>query len=195
MANYDTYTDSELIVLWKEGDDTAFREIYLRYDKLLYLYAFKKLRNREEAKDVIQDVFTWLLNNRNGIHLTGGLSGYLYKAVLYKIFDIFKHKGIIKKYAESGAHYIELNAVETDYLIREKDITALIEREIATMPPKMREIYTLKRKDYLSTKEIAGQLGLSEHTVSTQLKRALKHLRLKIGMIIYIFLFLKMYFF
>lgn len=194
MANYDTYTDSELIVLWKEGDDIAFREIYLRYDKLLYLYAFKKLRNREEAKDVIQDVFTWLLNNRSGIHLTGGLSGYLYKAVLYKIFDIFKHKGIIKKYVESGEHYLELNAVETDYLIREKDIAALIEREIATMPPKMREIYTLKRKDYLSTKEIAGQLGLSEHTVSTQLKRALKHLRLKIGMVIYIFLMLKMYF-
>lgn len=194
MANYDTYTDSELIVLWKKGDDTAFREIYLRYDKLLYLYAFKKLRNREEAKDVIQDVFTWLLNNRNVIHLTGGLSGYLYKAVLYKIFDIFKHKGIIKKYVESGEHYLELNAVETDYLIREKDIAALIEREIATMPPKMREIYTLKRKDYLSTKEIAGQLGLSEHTVSTQLKRALKHLRLKIGMVIYIFLMLKMYF-
>nr|WP_068891792.1 RNA polymerase sigma-70 factor [Pedobacter panaciterrae] len=184
MANYSTYTDSELIVLWKEGNDTAFREIYLRYDKLLYLYAYKKLRNIEEAKDVVQDVFIWLLNNRNEINLTVGLSGYLYKAVLYKIFDLFKHKGIIKKYAESGEHYIELSSGETDYLIREKDITALIEREIAAMPPKMREIYTLKRKDFLSTKEIAGQLGISEHTVSTQIKRALKHLRVKIGIVI-----------
>ena len=184
MANYSTYTDSELIVLWKEGNDTAFREIYLRYDKLLYLYAYKKLRNIEEAKDVVQDVFIWLLNNRNEINLTVGLSGYLYKAVLYKIFDLFKHKGIIKKYVESGEHYIELSSGETDYLIREKDITALIEREIAAMPPKMREIYTLKRKDFLSTKEIAGQLGISEHTVSTQIKRALKHLRVKIGIVI-----------
>ena len=192
MANYNTYTDSELIALWKEGNDAVFREIYLRYDKLLYLYAYKKLRNREEAKDVVQDVFTWLLNNRYEIQLTSSLSGYLYKTVLHKIFDIFKHKGIIKKYAESGEHYIELNSIETDYLIREKDITALIEREIAAMPPKMREIYTLKRKDFLSTKEIAGQLGISEHTVSTQLKRALKHLRVKLGVMIYILWIMKM---
>lgn len=186
MANYSTYTDSELIALWKEGNDAVFREIYLRYDKLLYLYAYKKLRNREEAKDVVQDSFTWLLNHRNEIHLTSSLSGYLYKTVLHQILDIFKHKGIIKKYAESGEHYIEVNSPEADYLIREKDITALIENEIAAMPPKMREIYTLKRKDFLSTKEIAGQLGLSSHTVSTQLKRALKHLKVKLGTVVFI---------
>ncbi|RAJ28825.1 RNA polymerase sigma-70 factor [Pedobacter cryoconitis] len=186
MANYNAFTDSELILLLKEDNDAAFREIYLRYDKLLYLYAYKKLRNKEEAKDVVQDVFTWLLNNRNEIHLKVSLSGYLYKAVLHKIFDIFKHKGIIKKYAESGEHYVELNSAETDYLIREKDIKALIEREIAAMPPKMREIYILKRKNYLSTKEIALQLGVSEHTVSTQLKRAMKHLRIKLGLVVYL---------
>lgn len=192
MANYNAFTDSELILLLNKDDDAAFREIYLRYDKLLYLYAYKKLRNKEEAKDVVQDVFTWLLNNRKEIHLKVCLSAYLYKAVLHKIFDIFKHKGIIKKYAESGEHYIELDSVETDYLIREKDITALIAQEIAAMPPKMREIYLLKRKSYLSTKEIALQLGISEHTVSTQLKRAMKHLRIKLGLVAYLLWILKM---
>lgn len=192
MANYNAFTDSELILLLNKDDDAAFREIYLRYDKLLYLYAYKKLRNKEEAKDVVQDVFTWLLNNRKEIHLKVCLSAYLYKAVLHKIFDIFKHKGIIKKYAESGEHYIELDSVETDYLVREKDITALIAQEIAAMPPKMREIYLLKRKSYLSTKEIALQLGISEHTVSTQLKRAMKHLRIKLGLVAYLLWILKM---
>lgn len=192
MVNYSTCPDNELVLLLKEGNDAAFREIYLRYDKLLYLYAYKKLRNREEAKDVVQDVFTWLLNNRTEICLTGSLSGYLYKAVLHKIFDIFKHKGIIRKYAESGEHHIEINPTETDYLIREKDIIALIEHEIAAMPSKMREIYILKRKNFLSTKEIAQQLEISEHTVSTQLKRALKHLRVKLGILVYILWIMKM---
>lgn len=183
MTNYSKYSDSELTILLRDGDDAAFREIYLRYDKLLYLYAYKKLRNKEEAKDVVQDIFTWLLNNRLELKLKMSLSSYLYKSVLNKIFDIFKHKGIIRKYADSGRHYIEVNNQETDYLIREKDITILINKEIAAMPPKMREIYLLKRKQFLSTKEIAGQLGLSEHTVSTQLKRALKHLKVKLGII------------
>lgn len=184
MINYGTCFDQELVLLLKEGDDAAFREIYLRYDKLLLIYAYKKLRNREEAKDLVQDVFTWLWNNRNDFYINTTLSGYLYKSVLNRIFDVVKHKGIIRKYVDSGKHYIEISNADTDYLIREKDIALLIEREILAMPPKMREIYTLKRKYFLSTKEIAAELSLSEHTVSTQMKRALKHLKVKLGLLV-----------
>lgn len=186
MINYSTCFDQELVFLLKEGDDAAFREIYLRYDKLLLIYAYKKLRSREEAKDLVQDVFTWLWNNRTDFSLNTTLSGYLYKAVLNRIFDVVKHKGIIRKYVDSGKHYIEVSNADTDYLIREKDITLLIEKEILAMPPKMREIYTLKKKYFLSTKEIAAELSLSEHTVSTQMKRALRHLKVKLGLLVYL---------
>lgn len=184
MINYSTCFDQELVLLLKEGDDAAFREIYVRYDKLLLIYAYKKLRNREEAKDLVQDVFTWLWNNRNDFYINTTLSGYLYKSVLNRIFDVVKHKGVIRKYVDSGAHYIEISNADTDYLIREKDITLLIEKEILAMPPRMREIYTLKKKYFLSTKEIAAELSLSEHTVSTQMKRALKHLKVKLGLLV-----------
>jgi RNA polymerase sigma-70 factor (family 1) len=184
MINYSRCFDHELAGLLKEGDDAAFREIYLRYDKLLLIYAYKKMRNREEAKDLVQDVFTWLWNNRNDFTLNTTLSGYLYKSVLNRIFDVIKHKGIIRKYVDSGQHYIEVSQGDTDFLIREKDITSLIEKEIQAMPPRMREIYNLKKKYFLSTKDIAAELSLSEHTVSTQMKRALKHLKVKLGIIV-----------
>jgi RNA polymerase sigma-70 factor (family 1) len=184
MINYSTCFDQELVLLLKDDDDAAFKEIYLRYDKLLLIYAYKKLRNREEAKDLVQDVFTWLWNSRKDFSLNTTLSGYLYKSVLNRIFDVVKHKGIIRKYVDSGKHYVEISNEDTDYLIREKDIALLIEKEISAMPPKMREIYTLKKKYFLSTKEIATELSLSEHTVSTQMKRALKHLKVKLGIIV-----------
>lgn len=184
MINYSTCFDQELVLLLKDDDDAAFKEIYLRYDKLLLIYAYKKLHNREEAKDLVQDVFAWLWNRRKDFSLNTTLSGYLYKTVLNRIFDVVKHKGIIRKYVDSGKHYVEISNEDTDYLIREKDITLLIEKEILAMPPKMREIYTLKKKYFLSTKEIAAELSLSEHTVSTQMKRALKHLKVKLGIIV-----------
>lgn len=184
MIDYSRCFDHELAGLLKEGDDAAFREIYLRYDKLLLIYAYKKMRNREEAKDLVQDVFTWLWNNRHDFILTTTLSGYLYKSVLNRIFDVIKHKGIIRKYVDSGQHYIEVSQEDTDFLIREKDIASLIEKEIEAMPPRMREIYNLKKKYFLSTKDIAAELSLSEHTVSTQMKRALKHLKVKLGIIV-----------
>lgn len=186
MADYTTSSDAELTEYFRSGDDAAFKEIFLRYDKLLFIYAFNKLRNEEEAKDVVQDVFLWLLKNKHKLILKTTLSGYLYKATLNRVFDIFKHTNIVKKYIEAGDYYIDIDSEETDFLIREKDIAALIQQEIDAMPPRMKEIYELKRKHYLSTKEIAQQLDISENTVSNHLKKASKHLKTKLGVVIYV---------
>ncbi|SMC55365.1 RNA polymerase sigma factor [Pedobacter africanus] len=186
MNIYSTHNDLELVALLKEGNEAAFAEIYERYHRLLYLYAYRKLKDDEDTKDLVQEVFTWLWNQRKNFELKTTLAGYLYKMVLNRVFDIFKHKNIVHKYIESGQHFIEIDSTETDYLIREKDIAGLIAREIAAMPPKMREIFELKNKAFLSTKEIASQLEISEHTVSTQLKRASKHLRTKLGIVVWL---------
>lgn len=186
MIDFRTLSDEDLAGLLKSGNDMVFKEIYERYNKLLFLYAFKKLRDEEAAKDVVQDVFLWLLRNRETLILKTTLSGYLYKSVLNKVFDIFKHKDIILEYIGRADLSIDVDSTGTDYLIREKEIAAIIEHEIAAMPPRMREIYELKRKSYLSTKQIAEQLGISEHTVSTQLKNAMKHLKVKLGVVLYV---------
>ena len=63
----------------------------------------------------------------------------------------------------------------------------ILEREIQKLPPKMKEIFELSRKDKLSHKEIAKVLDdISEHTVATQMKRALKMLRLRLGLVVWI---------
>ncbi|MES2456823.1 MAG: sigma-70 family RNA polymerase sigma factor [Bacteroidota bacterium] len=186
MNDYNKYSDAELAGLFRTGDDAAFKEIYDRYNKLLYLFAYNKLREKEEAVDVVHDVFAWILNNRQKFALKSSLSSYLYKSVLNKIFDIFRHQAIIRKYVEQGDHFVDVDSQETDYLIREKDIMELIDQEIAAMPPKMREIYLLKYKQHLSPKEIALQLQVSESTVNTQVNRAVEHLKGKLGVIIYV---------
>lgn len=183
MVKLSVLTDEALLPYIMAGEEAAFREIYERYDSLLYSYAYRKLGHKQEAQDVVQEVFISLWNKRHNFELRTSLQGYLYKSVLNKVLDIFKHRTVEAAYANQ---YIEVDTAQTDFLLREKEISALIEKEIIAMPPKMREIYELKRKQYLSTKEIAEQLNISEHTVNTQMKRALKHLRLKLGVIIYL---------
>ncbi|WP_316791961.1 RNA polymerase sigma-70 factor [Pedobacter frigoris] len=186
MSAYSAYTDQELAVLIKQGDKQAFTEIYYRYDKPLYLYAYHKLGNKEEARDIVHDVFAWMLNNGEAMELKTTLSGYLYRSTLNKIFNIFKHKQIVQKYIDEGLHYLDKEDEETDYLIREKDIAAMIAYAIAEMPERMRIIYELKHREYLSSKEIAERLEVSESTVKTQLQRAMKHLKLKLGIMVYL---------
>lgn len=186
MTDYTSYSDIELADLVRSADDRAFKEVYDRYNKLLYLFAYNKLRNKEEAKDVVQEVFAWLLNNRTRFAINSSVSSFLYKSVLNKIFDIFRHESVIRKYIEQGDHYIDIDSTETDYLIREKDIAQMIRQEIDAMPQKMKEVYLLRFEQYLSAKEIAEQLNISENTVNTHLKRAAKKLRDNLGMLIYV---------
>lgn len=186
MVDYSKYSDSELAERFRFGDDTAFKEIYIRYDKLLFIFAVKKLQDENEAMDVVQDVFVWLLNNREKFAFKTSVSSYLYKSVLNKIFDIFRHQKTIRKYIDQGDYFIDVDSHETDFLIREKDVREMIDKEIATMPPRMREIYELKHKQNLNAKEIAEQLGISEHTVNVHLQRSLKHLKNKLGVVVYI---------
>ena len=180
MVDYSQHNEHDLTRLFMSGDDAAFREIYLRYDKPLYLYAYHKLGNKEESRDVVHDVFAWLLNNRTQLDLKTTLSGYLYRSVLNKIYNMYKHNEVLRKYLEEGNGYLDIETRGSDYLIRERDIMAMIEREISAMPPGMRAIYELKSKKYLTAKEIAAELGLAESTVNTQLKRAMKHLKLNL---------------
>ena len=185
-ANYELLPDAQLVDLLRLGDSLAFTEIYNRYQKLLYVYAFRKLKDKDEAKDIIQDVYVALWNTKETFDILTTLSGYLYKAVLNRALNAFRHKKIDESHIESFIKIIETNAATTDYLIREKDISELIDKEVSLLPGKMREIFELRRKHYMSNKDIAEHLDISEHTVSTQMKRALKILKDKFGLIIYI---------
>lgn len=186
MKDYSKYSDLELTELFRAGDEAAFKEVYSRYNALLFAYAFRKLKVKEEAKDVVQEVFINLWANRSGFVLKTYLSGFLYKSVLNKILDIWKHNKVVRKHVLSKPLEIEVDSNETDFLIREKEISAMIEKEIAAMPPRMREIYELKYKQYLLGKQIAAELGISENTVATQLQRASAHLKNKLGLVVFI---------
>lgn len=186
MTDYTSYTDLTLADLFRSGDDKAFKEIYDRYNQLLYLFAYNKLRNREEAKDIVQDLFTWMLKNRSRFALHTSVSSFLYKSVLNKIFDIFRHQSVVRKYIEQGNHYIDVDTTETDYLIREKDVQRMIKEQIDAMPKRMRQVYKLRFEQYMSAKEIAQQLNISENTVNTHLKRATKKLKENLNIVIYI---------
>lgn len=186
MAAYGAYTDQELTVLLKDSDKLAFTEIYERYHSLLYVYAHKKLHNKEESQDIIHEVLIALWNKRLDFSFNISLKSYLFTAVRNKAFDLFAHKKVESRYLDSLQGFIDISTESSDFLVREKDLSSLIEREIRALPPKMREIFDMSRKDKLSNKEIAKVLNISEHTVATQMKRALKVLRLRLGLVVWL---------
>lgn len=185
MPSYQAHTDQELVVLLRAGDHMAFSEIFSRYNKLLYSHAYNKLRKEDEAQDIVQDIFVKLWE-RHGEVQDINLSGYLFTMVRNKILNLLSHNKIVSNYSEYLQKYLPGETGATDHLIREKQLAEIIEAEIAALPPRMREIFELSRNQHLSNKEIAQQLQLSEHTVADQIKKSLRALRLRIGLIAFL---------
>lgn len=186
--NYASCSDDQLSSLLKLGDQLAFETIYDRFKGVLYIHAFRILQDKEEAKDVLQEIFSKLWTKREFINFTYGLSAYLYASVRNGVFDIIAHRKVAQRYLTSLSDFIQADKYETDHLVRERQLTEMIEREISELPPKMREVFELSRKAHLTHREIAEQLDISEKTVKKQVNNALKVLRNKLG--IYAFLFI-----
>ncbi|WP_371742436.1 RNA polymerase sigma factor [Mucilaginibacter sp. SG564] len=172
----------------REGSQDAYTEIYNRYKWLLHSHAYKKLGDRDAANDLIQELFTNLWTKRKDISLTSTLSAYLYTSVYNRVINVYEHRQVETKYIDSLVEYANNYVDSTDYLIREKQFTEIIEKEIALLPPKMREIFELSRKRHATHKEIAETLNISEATVTKQIKNALKILKVRLGLVIYLFL-------
>lgn len=190
MAVYGKFTDNELASLIKEDDQVAYTEIFLRYSKLLVAHAYRLLGDQDEANDVVQDVFLTLWQKRENFALNTSLSSYLYTAIRNRVFNRMSHQKIVAKYADSIVNFMEVGHAETDEMIRTKELAIIIEQGIATLPPKMREVFLLNKREELSYKEIALKLDITDKTAKQQVYNAIKNLRLKITSLMSILPFL-----
>jgi RNA polymerase sigma-70 factor (family 1) len=190
MAEYSIYTDQELVALLKQSDEIAYAEIFTRYNYVLLRHAVNKLRDREEARDIVQEVFTYLWQKKIAITFSSSLPGYLYGAVRNAILNRVAHKQVQERYLDSLKAFSQHGEVVTDHLIREKQLRDFIEYEISQLPAKMRQVFEMSRKENLSHKEIAEKLNIAEQTVSKQVTNALKILKSKLGIVAYLWLFM-----
>jgi len=181
MSVYLLYNDKQLLDSLRSGDKDAYTEIYQRYWPILFRHARKLLKNEKDAKDVVQETFISLWTIAADLDQKTLLSPYLYMTVRNKILNIFRHNKVVNSHLTSLDDFMSSGTNITDHLVREKLLIKLIEEEIANLPPRMREVFELKRKSNLSYKEIAEIMDISDLTVKTQMSKAIKILREKFG--------------
>ena len=169
--------DQQLLQLLAAGSQASCTVIYARYSELLFRHAYNMLEDRAEAEDVIQEVFLMLWTKRTEVTKAKSLSGYLYTSVRNRILNHLTHQKVVGKYLDSIRTFMEAGGYTADELLREKELAAVIEKEIGAMPPKMREIFLMSRDEQLSHKSIGELLNISDKTVKQQVYKAVKQLK------------------
>ncbi|NGF56352.1 RNA polymerase sigma-70 factor [Parapedobacter sp. SGR-10] len=181
---YHLYSEHELLLALKHGDDRAFAEVYERYWEPLFKQALSMTHDEDMAKDIVQDSFVCLWEKISHTEITKSLRSYLFIAVRSRVLNQFAHGKVQAKYLESLASYLTEGENQTDLPLQEKVLQEQIDRQIASLPERMRTIFEMSRKEYMSYKEIADELYLSDKTVKKQISRALKILRVKLDFLL-----------
>ena len=189
MPAYDSYNDNELFILLKKGDLKAFTAIHRRYYGILYIHAYKRFPDREEVKDILQELFTSLWNSREEINFNANLKAYLYTAVRNRILNVFKHQKVKSNYITSFQQFKDQFEPTADEPLRMKELISLIDAEVRELPPQMRLIFEMSRNSNLSHHEIAEKLNISPLTVKKQVNNSLKILRVRLGTHFYMLFF------
>lgn len=170
-------TDSELLARLSNDDQAAFEELYKRYWHRCYLQVLRRSRDATLAEDITQSVFVSLWERRKTVSIKN-IGTYLFAAVRFRFITYLKAQPLEEAYSLHILHdqYDRQNPVEVS--VRIKELNAAIDKGVAMLPPKTKEIYTLSRTEHYSVKEIAKKLNLSEKAVEYHITQSLKTLRL-----------------
>lgn len=193
MSDFTELTDDEILLLLRQDKLSAFKEIYTRYWKKMYSEAFKRLKSKELAEEITQEIFANLWLKRHSLQITTTIGGYLHLAVVNQVIDQYRKELIREKYRENFKVIHTEADNSTEDLIMLKDLEYSIEAEVSQLPDKCRSVYQLSRIEHKTNKEIALHLGISEKTVENHLTKALKRLRVGLShyMMILIIIFFK----
>lgn len=156
----------------------SFDEIYDAYWRELYIVAYRKIRRRPEVEDLLQDIFLSVAERTEILEKQGSIRYYLHQALKNKIIDFYRKEAVKKTFdTEWEWLFTEESIDDAESLVTNREISALIQKEVSGMPERMREIHQLSRDFHLTNAEIAERLGISIQTVKNQLGVAMRRLR------------------
>jgi RNA polymerase sigma-70 factor (ECF subfamily) len=164
------------------GDEAAFELLFRKYFLRLCGFANKFLNQPEEAREIVQDVFSKLWEERKNIDPELSLIAYLFKIVQNKSINILRRKKVESKYIEVyRLVYVENKEVSPYQSLLAHEIDDSIANAMTKIPPKCRRIFELSRVEGLKYSEIAATLQISVKTVEAQMSKALQILRHELG--------------
>ena len=174
-------SDIELLAMVKDDSMEAFEELYNRYWKKLYAFAYKRIRSREITEEIIQDFLANLWAGRTNLVIKTSFEGYSYTAVRNLVLNCIAKETRRNAYTQ----FLQLFKTEEDNSTEEtvnvRDFYFNLQKELNYLPAKCRSVFEMSRQENKSNKQIADELGISEKTVESHLTKAIRRLRVNLN--------------
>ena len=176
MQNKIFYSDEELFQCIKNGDVHALKILFEKYYSPLCHFAFKFVKSKDYAEEVVSDVFLNIWLKKEKIQIRTNLKTYLYTAVRNQSINHLRQRDIYFEDIETADSENAISDLYADKHMTYQELEDNIEDLLKQLPEKRQIIFRMYRVDGLNYKEIAEILSISVHTVQNQMVAAVKFL-------------------
>lgn len=177
-------TDFVTLQKIKCGDQQAFGSFYQRYYKPVFGFMLKVMRSREDAEDIVQEVFIRLWNMHEKIEPTQNIRALIFVMARRASIDFYRRSERSNTVSSDLTQEENISAgLSPEEILENNETKLLLEVSIAGMPKKQRKVFSMYYHDNLSPIEIAQKLGLTYDNVRKQIYNAKKHLKEVISII------------
>ena len=182
----DAIDDRTLVAQASRGDLAAYDQLVRRYQTRIYSLAYNMTGNKEDAEDMVQDVFVKAFSYLKSFRGTSSFYTWIYRIAINRTINFLKRRkkkqavslNDVDEGVERDPAYVELSARESP--VRDASLTELQEKlnkALLTLSEKHRTVVVLHDIQGLPHDEIARMTGCSEGTVRSRLFYARQQLQ------------------
>jgi RNA polymerase sigma-70 factor (ECF subfamily) len=175
--------DEMLVAQFKSGSQKAFDELMKRYERRIFGYLLRSVRNYEDAEELTLEVFFKAYRALNSWEPKAKFSTWLYTIASNLSIDYHRSKSRKPVFILEDEDVIEKRLVATDIssnpekYLEDKERGRIIREAVDELSSKQKAVFMLTRYEGLQIKEVAETLGIAEGTVKIHLHRAMKKLQ------------------
>jgi RNA polymerase sigma-70 factor (ECF subfamily) len=162
----------------KNGDMSAFDSIYKKYSVRIYSFVFGIIKSKDDAQDIVQEVFIKLWDKRESLKEHLSFKSYLFTIAYNTTISLIRARVKEKDFAAMvKSKQIPLNIDPANVQLEYTELKEKLEETINKLPKRQKQVYLLSRKEDLSYKQIAIKMGISVNTVENHMSKALRFIR------------------
>ncbi len=166
----------EKICALKEGDKTAFAEIYNLFVGKVYNFTRLYIKDSAEIEDIVQEVFIKLWEMRHDIDEEKNMDGLLFIITRNLIFN-YSRKSFNEVVFKEMFLSVAAEPYSTDDHVEANDLKQYIDKLVSQLPPRQQTAFRMSRTLGMSNKQIAEKLNISEKGVERHISLAIKFLK------------------
>lgn len=169
--------EKELVRQVADGNEAAYRKLFIHYWDQLYSTALVFTKSRELSQDLVQDIFARIWIKKEKLREVERFDAYLFITARNLIVDTLRRKVFTTENEANLTKYFSDTTQLSFVPVELKEMEEIIHRGIHVLPHQQRIAFCLNRFGGLRLDEIALQMGVSKETVKSYIFRASSNLR------------------